>query len=244
MVRFENISGSHVTTVTDILANVKEDVYAPIKPVVLCSLCSSLASLANSLKQHKLKDVEEVIDAREAAGACVVINEIVRQLLDVMASVEEMLARDKRTRLIEVDVCIGSVTGLAVAAQTKIEVLVSALSNSLDVSTTTRVNWAEYCTWLCGVIASFYCLQKPHIWNKLRSDTSFDIKNCLMTSQLNDKSIVEEPSQQLAITLVKTTVTEGMLTLSTHLKEVQLQLQTIRAVIGECGVKLVHELNN
>ena len=35
--------------------------------------------------------------------------------------------------------CIGSVTGLAVAAQTKIEVLVSALSNSLDVSTTTRV---------------------------------------------------------------------------------------------------------
>lgn len=40
-----------------------------------------------------------------------------------------------------------------------------------------QVNWAEYCTWLCGVIASFYCLQKPHIWNKLRSDTSFDIKS-------------------------------------------------------------------
>ena len=32
-------------------------------------------------------------------------SEIVRQLLDVMASVEEMLARDKRTRLIEVSSC-------------------------------------------------------------------------------------------------------------------------------------------
>ena len=46
--------------------------------------------------------------------------------------------------------CIGSVTGLAVAAQTKIEVLVSALSNSLDVSTTTRVGLY----WLNEIIIS------------------------------------------------------------------------------------------
>ena len=46
--------------------------------------------------------------------------------------------------------CIGSVTGLAVAAQTKIEVLVSALSNSLDVSSTTRVGLY----WLNEIIIS------------------------------------------------------------------------------------------
>ena len=46
--------------------------------------------------------------------------------------------------------CIGSVTGLAVAAQTKIEVLVSALSNSLDVSATTRVGLY----WLNEIIIS------------------------------------------------------------------------------------------
>lgn len=45
MPRFQQVTEGHVTGATDILWNLSKDVYAPIKPVVLCPVCSGLASV-------------------------------------------------------------------------------------------------------------------------------------------------------------------------------------------------------
>ena len=39
-------------------------------------------------------------------------------------------------------------------------------------------NWGEFTTWLCGILLSLYCIQRPKIWNKLaKSDTVFNINS-------------------------------------------------------------------
>ncbi|XP_063694217.1 uncharacterized protein LOC134825942 [Bolinopsis microptera] len=246
MPRFQQVSEGHVSTATEILWNVGQDVYAPIKPVPLCPVCSGLASVIKTLKKRELSDVEEIMDAREAAGTCLVMSEILKQLIDMMANVEEIIERENRTKLFEIDLCIGSLQSLATASQKKMETLVERLELFSPDHSQLKSNWGEFTTWLCGILLSLYCIQRPKIWNKLaKSDTSFNIKSLMMSPNKSERvgldksvSFVEDTkeAQKSAFKLVTTTLVEEMLTFSEHLNKVQKQLNTISALLKQCGV--------